>query len=106
MFWEGTANSRTASRKLLQSLAVFKAKTASAVRVCSRPVHAIDTSYRLEDSIPLMGASSPAAATVPITSESTGPWTVSRTVIVWSCPPATLMVSVRTSSGSQELSRR
>ena len=41
-----------------------------------------------------------------MTSDITGPWTVLRTVMRWSAPPATLMTSWRVVTGSQSPSRR
>jgi hypothetical protein len=86
--------------------AVLKPMRASAVLVGMRPVHARATAYRSRTSRPATGAFAPASLTETRASESRGPWVVERTVIVWSSPPATRILSTRVSSGTYEPSRR
>ena len=71
------------------------------------PVQESETAYDSVSSPSCsVGARDPASASPSTTSDSTGPWTVVRTVIGWSAPPATLMTSSRLVIGCQVPSRR
>ena len=79
---------------------------ASAVVLGVRAVQAIDTAYELAWGAPRTTTRSPASLIPGITSDRIGPCTVERTVICTSAPPATLMVSARSWSGTLAPSRR
>ncbi len=86
-FWEGTSNSEAAALNSFQSVALFSAKIASAVRPGVSAVHCSATAL-----------ASPLGRALGITSLISGPCRVLLTVIVTGDPPATLITSSRVSS--------
>ncbi|CPU64230.1 Uncharacterised protein [Mycobacteroides abscessus] len=104
MFWAGTSKSAAAACMSSASCARLNAKTASAVRPGSSAVHWRATAYS-PSRVSSAGVST-AASVAGIASETIGPWSVERTSISMSSPPATRSVSVRVSSGTHSSPRR
>src|SRR6266508_6076530 len=108
MFCAGTSNSAAASRKSFQLCARFRSNSASAVRPGSSAVQRSATAYpdRFDEGVSTGSPEGPTGGRSLISrspmdaSDSSGPSRVPPTVTVTGFPPATLMVSVRTSSGS------